>query len=225
MCHQMAMQKEANDKQKAEELRRQQSCLKVPIIWVLGGPGSGKGTQCDKIVQKYGFVHLSTGDLLRAEVASGSQKGKDLALIMTEGRLVSNDDVLDLLEKAIREKALDAKGFLIDGYPREKNQGVAFEKKIAPVDLIIYFECEDETLVNRIMGRAAASTEKRADDNEQTVKARILTFRGNTNSILSQYTDRTLTLNAERTVDEIFCDVTCALDCLLQKKNLEVNER
>ncbi|KAI9588168.1 hypothetical protein GQX74_004014 [Glossina fuscipes] len=169
MCHQMAMQKEANDKQKAEELRKQQSCLKVPIIWVLGGPGSGKGTQCEKIVQKYGFVHLSTGDLLRAEVASGSPKGKDLAIIMKEGRL--------------------------------------------------------ETLVNRIMGRAAASTEKRADDNEQTVKARILTFRGNTNAILSQYTDRTLTLNAERTVDEIFCDVTCALDCLLQKKNLEASDR
>uniref|UniRef100_A0A1B0AIF9 Adenylate kinase isoenzyme 1 n=1 Tax=Glossina pallidipes TaxID=7398 RepID=A0A1B0AIF9_GLOPL len=148
--------------------------LKVPIIWVLGGPGSGKGTQCDKIVQKYGFVHLSTGDLLRAEVASGSPKGKDLALIMKEGRLVSNDD---------------------------------------------------ETLVNRIMGRAAASTEKRADDNEQTVKARILTFRSNTNAILSQYTDRTLTLNAERTVDEIFCDITCALDCLLQKKNLEASDR
>lgn len=101
----------------------------------MGGPGCGKGTQCAKIVEKYGFVHLSSGDLLRDEVniiktllftlilklyflsqvASGSEKGKALAAIMKEGKLVSNDDVLGLLEKAIRDRLTGAKGFLIDG--------------------------------------------------------------------------------------------------------------
>ncbi|TMW52030.1 hypothetical protein DOY81_002882 [Sarcophaga bullata] len=209
MCHQMAMKKEASNKQKAEELRRQQVGVGVPIIWLLGGPGCGKGTQCAKIVEKYGFVHLSSGDLLREEVASGSEKGKELAAIMKEGKLVSNDDVLEL----ITEKALQ-----LWFYPREKDQGVAFEKKIAPADLIMFFDCADATLVARVMGRAAASTEKRADDNEETIKTRIATFRSNTNAILSQYTDKTLVINAERGVDEIFCDVTCALDCLIEKK-------
>ncbi|KNC22100.1 hypothetical protein FF38_13535 [Lucilia cuprina] len=222
MCHQMAMKKEANEKQKAEELRRQQVGVGVPIIWLLGGPGCGKGTQCAKIVEKYGFVHLSSGDLLRDEVASGSEKGKELAAIMKEGKLVSNDDVLGLLEKAIRERLSGAKGFLIDGYPREKDQGVAFEKKIAPADLVMFFDCQDATLVSRVMARAAASTEKRADDNEETIKTRIATFRSNTNDILSQYTDKTLVINAERGVDEIFNDVTCALDCLIQKKAVAV---
>lgn len=107
----------------------------------MGGPGCGKGTQCDKIVQKYGFQHYSTGDLLRAEVASGSEKGKALKEIMAKGELVSNDEVLNLLERAMLLRVSQAKGFLIDGYPREKDQGVAFEEQIAPADLIIYFEC------------------------------------------------------------------------------------
>ncbi|XP_046808196.1 adenylate kinase isoenzyme 1, partial [Lucilia cuprina] len=110
----------------------------------------------------------------------------------------------------------------ISSYPREKDQGVAFEKKIAPADLVMFFDCQDATLVSRVMARAAASTEKRADDNEETIKTRIATFRSNTNDILSQYTDKTLVINAERGVDEIFNDVTCALDCLIQKKAVAV---
>ncbi|KAL0848859.1 hypothetical protein ABMA28_013268 [Loxostege sticticalis] len=106
---------------------------KKPIVWILGGPGSGKGTQCEKIIAKYGFTHLSTGDLLRAEVKSGSERAKCLTSIMERGELVPNDLVLDLLKEAIIAHAPTAKGFLVDGYPREKSQGIAFEKTIAPV--------------------------------------------------------------------------------------------
>lgn len=88
---------------------------KVPIIWVLGGPGCGKGTQCERIVAKYKFSHLSTGDLLRAEVASGSPKGKELQDTMSKGGLVSNDVVLELLAAAMG-KVQNSTGFLIDGY-------------------------------------------------------------------------------------------------------------
>lgn len=194
----------------------------VPIVWVLGGPGCGKGTQCAKIVEKYGFTHLSSGDLLRAEVASGSDEGRELEAIMKEGKLVSNEIVLRILEKAIRSKIGCSKGFLIDGYPREKDQGAAFEKKIAPADLIIFFDCSDGTLVTRILGRAAASGEKRSDDNEDTLKTRISTFRTNTEAILEQYTDKTLRLDAERSKEEIFDDVCKALDSLIAKKPLAV---
>lgn len=88
---------------------------KLPIIWVLGGPGCGKGTQCDKIVAKYKFTHLSTGDLLRAEVASGSPKGQELQEMMSKGVLVGNDVVLSLLAAAM-SKVENSTGFLIDGY-------------------------------------------------------------------------------------------------------------
>ncbi|MEE6524255.1 hypothetical protein FKM82_023610, partial [Ascaphus truei] len=100
------------------------------IIFVVGGPGSGKGTQCERIVEKYGYTHLSTGDLLRAEVTSGSDRGKTLSAIMEKGELVPLDTVLDMLRDAMIAKADSSKGFLIDGYPREVKQGTEFEKKV-----------------------------------------------------------------------------------------------
>lgn len=103
-------------------------------------------------------------------------------------------------------------------YPREEAQGREFEQAIAPVDLILYFECSNETLVSRILARAAASTEKRADDNEETLKTRIATFRENTEKILVQYPTNLKRINAERTVDPIFADVTAAIDETLAKK-------
>lgn len=126
--------------------------------------------------------------------------------MMTKGILVPNEIVLKLLEAAM-VKVSNTPGFLIDGYPREPAQGPEFEKIIAPVDIILYFECSDvsnyvtnnlkvftmkiktsqNTLVSRIMKRAAESAVKRADDNEETLKTRIATFRENTEKILVQY--------------------------------------
>lgn len=88
----------------------------MPIIWILGGPGSGKGTQCAKIVEKFNFSHFSTGDLLRAEVAAGTDKGKELAEIMKRGDLVPNEEVLGLLEQAMKEMVGKSNGYLIDGW-------------------------------------------------------------------------------------------------------------
>ncbi|KAI5633000.1 adenylate kinase domain-containing protein [Phthorimaea operculella] len=186
-----------------------------PIVWVLGGPGSGKGTQCEKIIAKYGFTHLSTGDLLRAEVKSGSDRAKTLTAIMERGELVPNDVVLDLLKEAMEAKAATSNGFLIDGYPREESQGVAFEKAIAPVTVILYFECSCETLTKRLLGRAASSG--RADDNEDTIKLRLKTFLENNDKVLAQYPSKLVRINAERTVDEIFAEVEAALDAVVKK--------
>lgn len=192
---------------------------KTPIIWVLGGPGSGKGTQCEKIVAKYQFSHFSTGDLLRDEVASGSANGKQLQEIMRKGDLVSNQQVLALLSAAMAKVDASCKGFLIDGYPREKDQGADFEKDISPVDIILYFECRDETMVARIMKRAAQAVEKRADDNEETIKTRIATFSKNTNEILALYPTQTRRIDAERDVDAIFADVVKHIDAMLAQKS------
>merc|ERR1712110_1372939 len=103
--------------------------------------------QCDKIVAKYGFTHLSSGDLLRAEVQSGSERGKQLTAIMEKGDLVPMFVVLDLAE-AMLSKLGGSKGFLIDGYPREVAQGQEFEKEICPCTKILYFEVNDETIQN-----------------------------------------------------------------------------
>ncbi|XP_063376002.1 adenylate kinase isoenzyme 1-like isoform X1 [Cydia fagiglandana] len=185
-----------------------------PIVWVLGGPGSGKGTQCDKIIAKYGFTHLSSGDLLRAEVKSGSERGKSLTAIMERGELVPNELVLELLRDAIEAKLAESNGFLIDGYPREKSQGEAFEKAIAPATVIIYFEATAETLTKRLLGRAASSG--RADDNEETIKLRLKTFVDNNELVLAQYPDKLKRIDAERSVDDIFAEVVSILDPIVK---------
>ncbi len=100
------------------------------MIFVVGGPGSGKGTQCERIVAKYGYTHLSSGDLLRAEVASGSERGKQLNELMQKGLLVSNQFVLDMIKDAMLKNVSTSKGFLIDGYPRQVDQGIEFEKQV-----------------------------------------------------------------------------------------------
>ncbi|XP_053607743.1 adenylate kinase isoenzyme 1 isoform X3 [Plodia interpunctella] len=187
---------------------------KTPIVWVLGGPGSGKGTQCEKIIAKYGFTHLSTGDLLRAEVKSGTDRAKQLTAIMERGELVPNNIVLDLLKEAILANAATSKGFLIDGYPREQSQGIAFEQAIAPVSTILYFEASSDTLTKRLLGRAASSG--RADDNQETIKLRLKTFLDNNDKVLAQYPHKLQRINAERAVDAIFADVQKVLDPLVK---------
>ncbi|XP_057665349.1 adenylate kinase isoenzyme 1 isoform X4 [Diorhabda carinulata] len=178
-----------------------------------GGPGSGKGTQCDKIVEKYGFTHLSSGDLLRAEVESGSERGKELTAIMEKGELVPMEIVLDLIKSAIINALPTSKGYLIDGYPREKEQGIMFEDNIAPVNVIIFFEASEDTLVKRLLGRA--ETSGRVDDNIDTIKKRLNTFNTYTNAILDHYSLKLVRINAERSTDEIFQDVTKYLDPLV----------
>ncbi|XP_009632756.2 adenylate kinase isoenzyme 1 [Egretta garzetta] len=158
------------------------------IIFVVGGPGSGKGTQCEKIVQKYGYTHLSTGDLLRAEVSSGSERGKKLQAIMEKGELVPLDTVLDMLRDAMVAKADVSKGFLIDGYPREVKQGEEFEKKIAPPTLLLYVDAGKETMVKRLLKRG--ETSGRVDDNEETIKKRLETYYKATEPVIAFYKSR-----------------------------------
>ncbi|XP_049872155.1 adenylate kinase isoenzyme 1-like [Pectinophora gossypiella] len=183
---------------------------KQPIVWVLGGPGSGKGTQCDKIVAKYGFTHLSSGDLLRAEIKTGSERANNLNSVMQGGGLVPNEVVLDLLKEAIDNEAGKSNGFLIDGYPREENQGRAFEECIGPVTTLIYFEVSAETMTQRLLSRAVNSG--RVDDNEDTIKLRLRTFFENNDKVLASYSSKLNRINGERPADEIFRDVEAILD-------------
>lgn len=173
------------------------------------------------------------------QVASGSDKGRQLLTIMESGGLVSNDEVLSLLSNAIARTKGSARGFLIDGYPREKNQGVDFERQIAPADLAIFFDCAEDTMVKRILARAAAAAVKRADDNEATIRSRLHTFQQNTSDILKLYDEKTVTvshkyipymicsvytvsyplqINAERDVEDVFQEVVSIIDCMLHKK-------
>jgi len=187
-----------------------QELCNAKIIFVLGGPGSGKGTQCEKIVEKYGYTHLSSGDLLRDEVQSGSELGKELQEIMERGELVSLEKVLTLLREAML-KHVASRGFLIDGYPREVDQGLRFEAEVAPVNSVIYFEVSDDTMKSRLMKRG--ETSGRSDDNETTIVKRLQTFHDCTEPVIEHYgkQGKVCKIVAEGTIDQIFSKVDAFL--------------
>ncbi|XP_074067182.1 adenylate kinase isoenzyme 1 isoform X2 [Macrotis lagotis] len=184
------------------------------IIFVVGGPGSGKGTTCEKIIEKYGYTHLSTGDILREEVNSGSERGKKLSEIMEKGQLVPMATVLEMLREAMLAKADTSTGFLIDGYPREVKQGEEFEKMIGSPTLLLYIDASSETMTQRLLKRG--ETSGRVDDNEETIKKRLETYYSITEPVIKFYESRGIVrkINAEGTVESVFEQVCVQLDAL-----------
>eukprot|EP00091_Calanus_sinicus_P021209 TRINITY_DN6175_c0_g1_i2.p1 TRINITY_DN6175_c0_g1~~TRINITY_DN6175_c0_g1_i2.p1 ORF type:complete len:129 (+),score=35.24 TRINITY_DN6175_c0_g1_i2:72-458(+) len=110
----------------------------IPIIWVIGGPGSGRTTQCEYLQARHGWVHLSSGTLLRDEVMSGSKRGQQLFSVMQSGQLAPHEIVLDILAQKMVEKVEGASGFLIDGFPLDMEEANAFDRQIVPVTRIIH---------------------------------------------------------------------------------------
>jgi len=191
----------------------------LPIIFIVGGPGSGKGTQCEKISTKYGLTHLSSGDLLRAEVSSGSAFGNELKQIMDAGKLVELKTVLKLIKNAM-EKAVesgDTNGFLIDGYPRDVQQGEMFESEIRECSIVLFFDASEETLINRLVKRG--ETSGRSDDNEETIRKRLSTFIESTKPVIGYYEERKklVRVDADRTKEIIFDEVCQTLDPMFLK--------
>lgn len=182
-----------------------------PIIFVLGGPGSGKGTQCAKIAEKYNFLHLSAGDLLRKEA---EEKGGELAEIMKQGQLVPQEVTIGLLKKAMIDN-VDSKGFLIDGFPREMTQGETFEKEVASPKLVLSYTCPNDILVERLLERGKHSG--RVDDNEESIKKRLELFHGVSKPVIDRYGDAVRTIDSSLPLKDVFtatCAVLDQLDCL-----------
>jgi len=177
----------------------------VPIFFIVGGPGSGKGTQCAKLLAKYGLTHLSSGDLLRDEVKSGSPRGAQLQKMMEAGELVPLEVVLDLIaEQMLMATAKGSKGFLIDGYPREVKQGQQFESEIMDCRLCVYFEVPEKTMTERLLERA--KTSGRADDNIETIKKRLDTFNKQTQPVVEYYEKKgkLARINATGSIEDVY---------------------
>jgi len=175
------------------------------IVFVLGAPGSGKGTQCERISKTFGYAHLSTGDLLRDEVKSGSPLGKELEAIMNSGALVSTDLVLKLLKTAMERSGSNK--FLIDGYPRALDQAFAFEKTVGKPTFVLSFDASEQVLENRLVERG--KTSGRADDNVESIRKRFKTFKDQSEPVIDFYSKLGLVakINSERPVEAVFADV------------------
>ncbi|XP_078429687.1 UMP-CMP kinase 3-like [Wolffia australiana] len=154
----------------------------VIVIFVLGGPGSGKGTQCGHIVQHFGFTHLSAGDLLRAEINSGSENGTMIQNMIKEGKIVPSEVTVKLLQRAMKESGNHK--FLIDGFPRNEENRAAFEEvtKIVP-EFILFFDCAEEEMERRLLSR----NEGRVDDNIETIRKRFKVFLESSMKVVEYY--------------------------------------
>ena len=150
-------------------------------IIIFGAPGSGKGTYSDEIVAKYGMGHISTGDVLRAEIKNGTELGKVAQGYISNGQLIPDDLMIDILAKTY-DAMPSGKGVIFDGFPRTIAQAEALDKMLAErgekVDVVIGLEVDDEELIKRIIARG--KTSGRADDNEETAKKRLDTYYGQT---------------------------------------------
>jgi adenylate kinase len=175
------------------------------IVFVLGAPGSGKGTQCERIAKTFGYAHLSTGDLLRDEVKSGSALGKELEGIMAVGALVPTALVLKMVSNA-----MDTSGkskFLIDGFPRALDQAKDFETTVGLPTFVLSFDASETVLEERLVNRG--KTSGRADDNVESIRKRFATFKSQSEPVIDFYAKLGLVrkLNSERSVDSVWADV------------------
>lgn len=191
--------------------------FKPVVVFVLGGPGSGKGTQCEKIVKEYGFSHFSVGDLLRAEKASGSKTAKLIDEYIAEGKLVPSKIPVKLIKKAMKKAGWERNYYLIDGFPRNQENIDAWEKifkEKVDVKFTLCYDCSLETMEKRIMERA--KTSGRSDDNPEAIKKRFQTYQDETKPVIEHFEAKNLIrkINAEREVDEVFADTKNILDTI-----------
>ncbi|XP_075652472.1 adenylate kinase 5, chloroplastic [Castanea sativa] len=213
-------------------------------VMISGAPASGKGTQCELIVQKFGLVHISTGDLLRAEVSSGTEIGNKAKEFMNAGHLVPDEIVTAMVTARLSREDAVERGWLLDGYPRSFAQAQSLEKlKIRP-DIYIVLDVPDEILINRCIGRRLdpvtrkiyhiknfpPATEEikarlviRPDDTEEKVKSRLEIYKQNSEAISSTYLKIMTKIDGNRPKEEIFKEIESFL--LQVQKDTEKMEK
>lgn len=179
-------------------------------LLLLGPPGSGKGTQADRLVEILGVRHISSGDLLRAEVEAGTACGQAVADAMESGELVPDDVVIEMLRQPMLD-ASAAGGYLLDGFPRtlaqaESAAAMAREEGV-PADAAVFLAAEPDLLVRRMLARAEELG--RADDNERTIRHRIEVYTEKTEPLRKYYAERGILLEVDglQTVDQVTADI------------------
>ena len=182
------------------------------VVFVLGGPGAGKGTQSALIVEKYGYTHLSAGDLLRAERKSGSAQGHMIDEYIKEGKIVPVEVTVTLLMNAM--KADGGARFLVDGFPRNTNNLSGWQQVTGDslqVGGVLFYDCPEDVMEARLIERG--KTSGRADDNIESIKKRFHTYQNETTPILAYYEHQQLMhkIDGTRDVDAVWADTMAAV--------------
>lgn len=184
---------------------------------MFGPPGAGKGTQAQRIQDRYEIKQLSTGDMLRAEVASESKLGLQLKAIMSAGELVSDEIIIELIANCITASDCE-KGFILDGFPRTVGQAEALDDMLQnmarKINHVIVLNVDEDALVDRIKTRAAESGETRSDDNEETLRHRLEVYNSQTAPLLPYYTEKGIIRNVDgmASIDDVTAGIEAILD-------------
>ena len=212
-------------------------------IVLLGAPGAGKGTQCKKIAEKYGLVHLSSGDILRQQRASGTELGKKAQSYMDSGALVPDQLIVEMMSSAI--KASPNEDFVLDGFPRTINQAEQLDKALSndgrKIDVVLNLKVSDNVIIKRITGRRSCSKcgavyhienmkpksagicdkcggklVQRSDDTEQVVKNRLDNYYRQTAPVVDYYKKNSAVydINADKSADDVIALIFKKLDAL-----------
>jgi adenylate kinase len=183
---------------------------------LFGPPGSGKGTQSEKLIAKYGLKHLSTGDLLRSEIANNTPLGLEAKNFMDKGQLVPNEVVIGMISSALDANP-KAKGFLFDGFPRTTAQADALDRllelKGTSISLMLALEVSEEELVKRLLKRG--QTSGRSDDtNEKVIRERINVYHNETSAVAEHYrkVNKVEMIEGEGSIDDIFASLSKEID-------------
>lgn len=201
-------------------------------VAISGPPAAGKGTQCARIVSEFGLAHISAGDLLRAEVAAGTEAGKAASACMDAGELVPDEVVVDMVARRLAGEDAATRGWLLDGYPRSKSQADAIERRGIRPQLFLVLDVPDDLLVERVAGRRLDPVtgeiyhlvfrpppaeivdrlQQRSDDTEEAIRNRLKTHRKHVDAVLGTYADITVRIDGSRSVDDVFADVKKAIE-------------
>jgi adenylate kinase len=185
-------------------------------IVLFGPPGVGKGTQAEKLLAKYGLKHLSTGDVLRAEKASGSDLGNRMAEIMATGALVPDEIVNEIVKKRIDQFSSSVPGFIFDGFPRTVEQAKALDGYLkdvgSSVTVTLFLDTNKDELVKRLLNRAKELG--RVDDTEEVIEARVVEYNKKTLRVADHYKQqgKLHMVDGQGTVDEVFNRLTAIVD-------------
>jgi len=202
---------------------------KVTVIFVLGGPGAGKGTQCARLVEDFNFCHLSAGDLLRAEQnREGSQYGDLIRTHIREGKIVPMHVTMKLLEnemKATLKERTTGDGwqdgcgrFLIDGFPRKMDQAIGFDEQVCLSSLVIHFSTTEEVMLSRLLERG--KTSGREDDNIESIKKRFRTHKMDTMPVIEHYSAqaKVAEVDSSGSVESVHESASAVINKLLSEK-------
>jgi UMP-CMP kinase len=183
-----------------------QQQLKPKVLFFLGGPGAGKGTQCEKLSSEFGMKHLSAGELLREERMSGSANGQLIESYLKEGKIVPVKITLDLLRQRM-EHEKDTNRFLVDGFPRNWDNVQGWEScmgDVCDVEAVIFLDCPEAELEKRLLSRG--KTSGRSDDNIETARKRFATFKEATLPVVEHYQsmNKLIKIGGDQPVEQVF---------------------